>query len=169
MIRYLVVEAGSSLSSRRVLISPMSIHDSIWVARILPVSITKEQVRNSPDIDTDRPVSRQHELEYLGFYGYPSYWGSYGMWGEGRYPYGLVPGYAGVGADDYSGNKQAAEACAAAESARHRNEDPHLRSCNAVIGYHVQATDGEIGHVAEMLVDERTWAVRYLILEDIDA
>ena len=41
--------------------------------KVLPVSITMEQVKNSPDIDTDKPVSRQHELEYLGYYNYPIY------------------------------------------------------------------------------------------------
>ena len=87
------------------------------------------------------------------------------MWGEGLYPYGLVPGYAGFGATDDIEGKEEAQAYAAAERARHRNENPHLRSCNEVIGYHVHATDGDIGHVAEILVDERTWAVRYLVVD----
>lgn len=163
VIRYLVVDAGSWLSSRKVLISPMSIREPNWLARILPVGITKEQVRNSPDIDTDRPVSRQHEMEYLGFYGYPNYWGGVGMWGEGLYPYGLVPGYAGFGSDDVERKREEA-AYAKAERARHRNDDPHLRSCNAIIGYQLHATDGDLGHVAGMLVDDETWAIRYLIV-----
>jgi len=52
----------------------------------------------------------------------------------------------------------------AAERARHRNDDPHLRSCDAVNGYHVQAKDGEIGHISGFLVDEATWAIRYLVV-----
>ncbi len=52
-----------------------------------------------------------------------------------------------------------------AEQARHRHDDPHLRSCNAVNGYHIAATDGEIGHVAGFLIDDETWAVRYLIVD----
>ncbi len=61
----------------------------------MPVSITKEQVKNSPDIDTNKPASRQNEEQYMGYYGYPTYWGGVGMWGEGLYPYAMVPGYAG--------------------------------------------------------------------------
>ena len=44
-------------------------------------------------------------------------------------------------------------------------DDCHLRSCRAVIGYHVHATDGDLGHVEDFLVDEHTWAIRYLIVD----
>ena len=68
VVRYLVVDAGSWLTSRKVLISPRSIHDPDWSNRLLPVSLTKEQVKNSPGIDTDKPVSRQYEIDYSGYY-----------------------------------------------------------------------------------------------------
>ena len=163
-VRYLVVETGSWLDSRQVLISPISLLKPDWAARSLPASITQAQVRHSPGIDTDKPVSRQHEQDYLGYYGYPAYWGGTGLWGEGVVPYGLVPesvGSGGFGATRAEQEREA-EAYAAAKRARHRQDDPHLRSCQAVIGYHLQATDGEIGHVEGMLVDEETWAIRYL-------
>jgi hypothetical protein len=44
------------------------------------------------------------------------------------------------------------------------NADPHLRSCEALTGYHIHASDGDIGHVSGMLIDDETWAVRYLIV-----
>ena len=72
VIRYLIVDAGSRLSSGEVRISPIAIGHPSWAKKLLPVSITKEQVKNSPHIDTDKPVSRQHEMRYLGYYGYPS-------------------------------------------------------------------------------------------------
>ncbi len=164
VIRYLVVDAGSWFSSRKVLISPISIDPSNRTDRTLPVSITKEQVKNSPSIDTDQPVSRQNEEQYLGYYGYPNYWGGAGVWGGGMYPFAMVPGYAGFGVDRVERERET-EAHLRAERARHRNDDPHLRSSNAVIGYHIHATDGEIGHVAGYLVDEQTWAIRYLIVD----
>jgi PRC-barrel domain len=43
--------------------------------------------------------------------------------------------------------------------------DPHLRSSAIVIGYHIAATDGEIGHVEDFLVDEATWAIRYMVVD----
>ena len=52
VVRYLVVDTGSWLSSRKVLISPMAIGDPDWAKRLLPVTITKEQVKNSPDFDS---------------------------------------------------------------------------------------------------------------------
>jgi hypothetical protein len=163
VIRYLVVETGSWLSSRKVLISPMSIQHPNWADRLLPVSISKAQVKSSPDIDTDKPVSRQHEIEYLGYYGYPTYWGGSGMWGEGLYPYAMLPDFPGYGVDRAEREREA-QAYARAERVRHRNDDPHLRSCQAVVGHHIQATDGEIGHVESLLVDEDTWAIRYMVV-----
>src|SRR5438094_8888942 len=46
-----------------------------------------------------------------------------------------------------------------------RPDDCHLRSGNAVIGHHIEANDGEIGHVKDLLVDDHTWAIRYLIVD----
>jgi hypothetical protein len=163
-VRYFVVNAGTWLSSRLVLVSPISVQHPNWSERTLDVSITKEQVKNGPDIDTAKPVSRQNEEQYLTHYGYPYYWGGLGMWGDGLYPYTMYPGYAGFGTDGEVREREVA-AYLQAERARHRNADPHLRSCNAVVGYHLHATDGDIGHVADFLVDDETWAIRYLIVD----
>ena len=89
-IRYLMVETGGWLGGRRVLISPISVVRADWQAKRLDVSLTKKQVENSPDIDTHKPVSRQHEAAYLGYYGYPNYWGGPYMWGPAFYPAGLA-------------------------------------------------------------------------------
>jgi uncharacterized protein YrrD len=164
VVRYLVVETGSWLSSRKVLISPISIHDPSWADKLLPVSITRAQVKDSPDIDTHKPVSRQHEAEFLGYYGYPYYWGGAGLWGGGMYPYALFPGYSGYG-DDHVGLREPEHARERTESARHKNDDPYLRSCKEVIGYHIHASDGDIGHVSGLIVDEETWSVRYLVID----
>ena len=96
-IRYLVIDAGSWISSRKVLISPIAAGKPDWASKVLPVSLTREQVKNSPDIDTEMPVTRQHETDYLDYYSYPYYWGGMGLWGSGGYPHMLLPGYAGYG------------------------------------------------------------------------
>ena len=162
VIRYLVVEAGSWLNSKKVLISPISIQTPDWEQRVLPVRITKEQVKKSPDIDTEKPVSLQHQREYHDHYGYPYYWGGHGIWGGGLYPIAMMPGY--VYGDDIVARRAAEAAYAKAERQRHRNDDPHLRSCQAVVGYHVHASDGEIGHVESLIVDQDTWAIRYFVV-----
>jgi len=164
VVRYLVVETGSWLSSRKVLISPMAIGHPDWTERVLPVSITKEQVKNSPDIDTDKPVSRQHERQYLEYYGYPFYWGGAGLWGAGVYPGAMLGvGYGGVSAD--GAGRQADSARTNVDADRGEKGDPHLRSCKELMRYQIEATDGGMGHVQGLLVDEETWAIRYFIVE----
>jgi hypothetical protein len=165
VIRYLIVDAGSWLSSRKVLISPIAIGHADWEHKVLPVSITREQVKNSPDIDTEKPVSRQHEMRYLGYYGYPAYWGGAGLWGGGMYPGMIASEYGGVVLPPPAAARGVEEAYARAFEAQHRDDDPHLRSCKAVMDYHIQATDGDIGHVQGLLVDEETWAIRYLVAD----
>lgn len=48
--------------------------------------------------------------------------------------------------------------------ARQRDQDPNQRSCKAVVGYDIKASDGEIGHVQGLLVDVESWAIRYLVV-----
>lgn len=165
VVRYLVVKTGHWLDSRQVLISPVSIGTPDHADKVLPVSISREQVGNSPDIDTDKPVSRQHEIDTLGYYGYPAYWDGVGLWGAGSMPGMMLPevgyGAAMPASGDAAENKGLAEAIAA----RHQDDDPHLRSCHDVVGYHIKAQDGEIGHVQGWIVDEQSWAIRYLVVD----
>ncbi len=156
VMRYLAVDTGTWLPGRRVLISPISLGQPEWLVKRLPVALTKDRVRNSPDIDTQKPVSRQHEADYFGYYGYPYYWGGTGMWGMGMYPGDLMSAST-VPVDTTA---RSADAMALQEAA-----DSHLRSCKAVTGYHIEATDGEIGHVADFILDDETWAIRYLVVD----
>lgn len=164
VVRYFVVETGTWLSSRKVLISPIAVQNVDWNEKKLPVSISREQVENSPAFDSHKPVSLQNEEQYLGYYGYPQYWGGGGLWGEGLYPYAMSPDFDGPLGDRAERERQM-EAQHRNERDRHRNDDPHLRSCNFVTGHHIKATDGEIGHVSGFIVDDQTWAIRYLIVD----
>jgi hypothetical protein len=164
-VRYLVVETGSWLSSRKVLISPIAIDHPDWAGRAFPVSLTKERVRNSPDIDTEKPVSRQHEMLYLGYYGYPYYWAGDGLWGQGAYPGMMLMGLGEGGPDAAYRHARAEEDRAEAESEEGQNGDLHLRSGNALMKYHIEASDGGMGHVQGLLLDDDTWAIRYLVVD----
>jgi len=146
-IRYLVVSTGSWLSGRRLLISPIAVTETNWTGKKLNVALTKKQVEGSPDINTDKPVSRQHEADTLGYYGYPFYWGGAFLWGSVSYPAGIRKSVA----FEPSSSKTEKQLM-----------DSHLRSTSEVIGYYVHAVDGEIGHVEDFLVDEETWAIRYV-------
>jgi hypothetical protein len=144
-IRYLVVNSGNWLSGRLVLVSPLALRQAEWESKRLDVALTKKQIENSPPIDTHKPVTRQHETAYMGYYGYPSYWAA------PNYPAALEV-------------RREALAEAEASQARPGREpaDVHLRSTEAVTGYHIQASDGEIGHVRDFIVDDETWNIRYL-------
>jgi hypothetical protein len=151
VIRYLVADTGNWLPGRKVLITPISLGRADWGAKKLYVTLTKKQVENSPDIDTHKPVSRQYETAFLAYYGYPYYWGGTSLWGPAAVPASLAVPRAG-------GPTAATPATAApAEPA-----DVHLRSTEEVTGYHIQATDGEVGHVEDFIVDDETWAIRYI-------
>ena len=165
VIRYLVVEAGNWLTGRKVLVSPMLFEVPAWTTRELSVTRTREQIRNSPDIDTARPVSRQQEAEYMNYYSYPYYWGGTSLWGGQMSPDMLVPGYGSLTTPPVGANPALVSAFTVAQQERHANDDPHLRSCLAVTGHHILALDGEIGHVEGFLVDDKTWAIRYLVID----
>lgn len=153
-IRYLVVDTGRWLSGRKVLIPPAAIGRPDWLGQTLSVSLTKAQVEGCPPIDTRKPVSRQHEAEYSKYFGYPYYWGAGDLWGPGAYPGALAL------------EIEVAEAAKGRPAAAMQNpDDSHLRSCRAVTGYHIHASDGDIGHVDDFLVDDHTWAIRYLIVD----
>lgn len=145
-IRYLVADTGNWLTGRQVLISPHALAAAIREDEHIAVDLTRKQIEESPSLETDKPVSRQFEEFYYGYYGWPTYWGGAYMWGA--YPY---PVHA----------PEEERATAEPEHAW----DPNLRSTHDVRGYHVQAVDGEIGHIEGFIVDDETWALRYLIVD----
>lgn len=162
-IRYLVVSTGT-LMGRKVLISPMSIART-QESDGLMLALTKEQIRNSPDIDADKPVSRQREAEYLNYYGYPYYWGGPGLWGGSAYPTGTPTRSRSLG---YPDRTSGYASTAATPQPTKQAGDPHLRSTGEVIGYYIEADDGNIGHVEDFLVDNESWAIRYVIVDTVN-
>jgi sporulation protein YlmC with PRC-barrel domain len=163
-IRYLVVETGKLLG-RKVLISPISI-DRKHETDGLTLTLTKEQIRNSPSIDTDQPVSRQHETQYFNYYGYPYYWGGPGLWGGTAYPIGHPSTTRTLEYPDRTSGYAGTAATARAQPAK--KEDPHLRSTKEVTGYYIEATDGNIGHVEDFLIDNENWAIRYMVVDTVN-
>jgi uncharacterized protein YrrD len=152
-IRYMVVDTGHWLSGRKVLISPAALGTPDWESKTFPVRLTQEQIRNSPDIDTKQPVSRQHEVELSQYYRWPMYWES------GFYPgavFGMLPLFPMSDARTVTNDEA---------STQDRPGDPHLRSTASVKGYYIHATDGEIGHVADYIVDDETWTLRFLLVD----
>jgi len=154
-VRYFVIDTGTWLSGRRVLISPMSLHNRAdVVGDRLSVGLSKAQIEHAPGWDTDKPVSRQHEIAYSRYYDYPYYWTGPARWGGGWVPF---TGVAPVPHLD-----PIEEEILARERER---ADSHLHSARDVIGYYVQAADDDVGHVEDFLVDDGTWAIRYIVVD----
>lgn len=156
-IRYLVVETGGFLERIQVLISPMSFERVDWADQRFRLSLTKQQVERSPSIDTDQPVSRQHERELSSYYGYPHYWGAGGVWGAGFYPGMLAPALFDDPAQEARQQEERARAA--------QDDDQHLRSARHVRGYHIQGRDDSIGHIEDFLIDDQTWQIRHLVVD----
>jgi hypothetical protein len=146
-IRYLVADTAKWLPGRRVLISPIAFGHVEADEKRLPVSLIKEQVKNSPDLDT-RDISREHEASYYDYYGWPYYWIGGAVWGLGTLPGNL-----------------AHEKKMDTEFREQPGDEPHLRSAKEVTGYYIEAEDGDIGHVEDFIIDDETWEIRYMVVD----
>lgn len=154
-VRYLVVDTGNWLNERKVLISPYAVkHPARSMGEPIEVNLSKQQVQDSPDIDTHKPVSRRHEQEFLGYYAYPDYWGGGELWAMGGFPI-VTPTTPADGGGERIQREQE----------RVAPEDVHLRSSEHVSGYEIQANDGSIGHVSDFILDDESWAIRYLVVD----
>ncbi len=145
-IRYVVVDTSEWLAGRTVLLVPDILGSPSAEGKILPVELTREQVRNSPDVDTDKPVSRQNEFDLFDYYGWSPYWGA------GRS--GFIRHVA-----------RAPQSEGANQAAISQAGDPNLRSMREVAGYSISATDGKVGHVEDFIVGDEDWIVRYLVVK----
>jgi len=147
-IRYLVVDIGSIVPGKKVLLVPSVLEPPVWEMQTFPVSLAKALIKVSPEIDVDKPVSRRCEIELHKHYKWAPYW---------------LTGPLGVGPIPpvYSPSEQEKEQ----SSSQEEKGDPHLRSTKEVMGYHIQATNGEIGHVEEFIVDDADWNIRYMVVD----
>jgi hypothetical protein len=158
LLRWLVVDTGHWLSGRKVLLPVTVLGHLDPEKREVSVRMTMDAVRHSPDIDTERPVSRQIEAGLYDFYGWRPYWN------PGLFMDGLGYGYGG-GATlplPAAGSARLEDDVVAAER---DHDDPHLRSVKAVTGYHIHASDGEIGHLADFLIEDADWSIHYLVVD----
>ena len=144
-IRYLVVNTGNWLTGRQVLISPYALVYVNNEKQKIEINLTKKQIEDSPSLDSDKPVSRQFEEDYYGYFGWP-------MYSTGPYMWGFSP-FIVRDPDKWE------------DYTKGEKWDPNLRSTHEVNDYHIQAADGEIGHVEDFIIDDETWAIRYLIVD----
>lgn len=151
-VRYVVADTGSWLRGRQVLIAPHAFGSLHQSGKLLTVNLTRKQIENCPPIESHKPVSRQYEEEYYRHYGWPGYWQGDGLWGASGLPIMPLP------------SSPIAVMEAAVIGPQPKRADANLRSTQAVSGYHLQASDGIIGHVSDFIMDKENWAVRQLVI-----
>ncbi|MGD2108535.1 MAG: PRC-barrel domain-containing protein [Phycisphaerae bacterium] len=138
VVRYLIVDTKTWLPGRKVLVSPTAAGRSDAHAGILHVRLSAKQVENSPAIDADKPVSREMESRLAEHFGWSRYW-------RRSVPVGQAADLERSLADDNSDGAGV-----------------HLRSADEVTGYLLEADDGPVGRIEDLIIEDQNWGVRYL-------
>jgi len=149
------------LASRpQVLLPPSALAHVNHIAHQFSVKLTRQQVKECPDVEADRPVSRQWESDIYQYYGWAPYWGFGSYLGMVGYGGGYIGGSAAT-----MPSPELMQIEKEIDDGQRRKGDPALRSANEVVGYHIHAKDGEIGHVDDFLVEGDDWSIHYLVVD----
>jgi uncharacterized protein YrrD len=151
-VRYVVADTAAWLPGRLVLISPHAFGSLYQDGDCLLVNLTRQQIENSPAVGSHKPVSRKYEEEYYRYYGWPTYWEGAGMWGMGGFPVAPPPHLMPIVEQARGGHSV-------------NGDEPRLRSTKALTGYHIQTSEGAIGHVTDFMIDDESWAIRHVVVE----
>jgi len=198
IVRYMIVRTGPWFFGKHVMLSPTVIRDLAWDEGTLFVDLTQEQIKNSPDLDLAKPVTREQEMELARYYQWPTYWlgapagavdapaANMGLAATGVPAMGIPPAdIATTGVPSYLANDISNTGIASAgqsnmdianteetkveaelrRAAQAKGLLHYLRGVKEVTGYHIEATDGEIGHVEDFFIDEENWQIQYLLVD----
>jgi hypothetical protein len=145
-IRYLVADTGNWLVGKQVLIPPQALIAVNSNERSITINLTKKQIEDSPPLSSNKPVSRQFEKDFRIYYGWQN---------DYNYKKTIIP-YLVPDDEDSEIIKEK------------KHWDPHLRSINDMIGFTIEAPDGEFGCVEDFIIDDETWSIRYLVVNTRD-
>jgi len=138
-VRYLIVDTGSFLSGRKVLLAPAAFGKPDWIENTFPINHTREEIQDSPSIDTEKPVTREDEEALHDYYRWMPYWAP----GLPNFPYIPIP-----------------------ESREPREpKNPDLCSFRDTRGYAVESLGGIVGKMHDLILDDQTWAVQTLVID----
>ena len=145
-IRYIITDLEEVPERQRAAVSPVSVDEVDWKSRRIVVDLSHDQVAGSPEIDPRQQIGREKERQLSRYYGIPVYWDGVGLWGNHVYP-GLLAGESPPGEEDHSDGEN------------------HVHRTQEAFGYRIQATDGEIGRVDDLVVEEKTWEILFLVID----
>ncbi len=156
LVRWLVVDTGNWLPGRKVLLPATVLGHLDPLGGKFAVRLTRQQITDSPGVNTERPVSRQMETNIYDYYGWNPYWSTGFYMGGYGYGGGAIVPSPYLGAEFREGET---------DTTSDGSGTSHLRSIQEVTGYHIHASDGDIGHVADMLVEDADWSIHYLVVD----
>jgi len=142
IVRYFIVKTGGWLFDRGVLITPGMFSRVDDREKTLGVDLTRDQVKNSPPVETAKPLSRYYEEEYYHYYGWEPYWVN----------------------DPFSAHEvqPVLNQIQNPEKMTQKVKDNHLGSSKEMTGYRLLAVEGEIGTVKDFILGDKAWKIRYL-------
>lgn len=149
LIRYVVADTGAWLPGRTVLLCAHFLGEIDTGRKRLGVNLVREQIQNSPPVDSRIAVTRQYEAEYYHYYGLPAYWSSASTSESGAAQGGGLQSAGGIAMPFW----------------RHRSADSRLRSARVAAGFQIEALDGAVGRVSGLFLDDRSWSIPALVAD----
>lgn len=148
-IRHVIADTGNWLPGRRVLLSTEAMDSPDWSTGRFPVHLDKDQVREAPGLDADiSDITSPARLEALhAHFGWSNFWPAGPVVNPAVYERELVDAEAGKPHEPESGQARAAY------------------TLNEISGYGIAASDGEIGSVKDLIMDDEDWRARYLVVD----
>lgn len=157
VVRYLVIDTGNWLKHEETLISTHAIDDIDFENREIHVSLSSEQLEESPSIEKNSPISKTKEKALIEYFGWPDYW-------KKTHSSDSEFIHAGITERKKLLNFKTIEK----EAAKQKSEivETNLRSLEEVRGYKIHAKDDKFGHLEDLFVEEEdSWIIRYLLID----
>jgi sporulation protein YlmC with PRC-barrel domain len=153
--RYLVIDTGSWILGKEVLVIPDALGQPNWAKESLPVELTRKQVKESPDVSTVLPISRKHQIALHTYYNWRPYWA----------PVTPLSTSTMTTTATITQNEKRLQDEKKKAIERLFQHDSALRSAKEVIGYTTNGEDGELGQIDDIILDIETWKLVYFVLD----
>ena len=138
MVRYLTLDTQSWPVRRFILLAPCALKKLAWDKRRGSVQVTRAQVTGCPEIEPRPSLSWRHCAEMDEYFGWPI--------------------SKSIEADRVGREKGGYGAATA-------RDRPLLQSARELPAYRIEIGGVELGRVADVLFDDETWAIRYLLVD----
>jgi hypothetical protein len=150
------IKTGPWLLGRSVLLAPDFVRRIQTRNHRMQIDISKREILRHKTVDQETAISRRKDEDVRNYYGWPLFWG-------------YVPGpdlyYPVTGIHQFQFPGVAAEFTPEPKDVVLHTPTGQLKDGEEILGFKVQAIDGEIGYVQDLMIDLEKWKVSYLVVE----